>query len=166
MQTLQRYAHLLILPPVFALDRWTKYLIETHIEYGDGWSVLSWLSIVNGHNTGGLFGFLAHNPAGRVMFLVLPLVIIVGLFAYLTFYRLPLWTRLSLAFVLSGALGNMYDRLFYGYVVDFVDVAYWGSRHWPAFNVADSAITLGIGLWLFSQLVLKEGTDRAEAKRT
>jgi signal peptidase II len=164
MQALQRYAHLLILPPVFALDRWTKYMIETRIQSGEGFSVFSWLAIVNGHNTGGLFGLMAHHSVGRWIFLVLPLFIIAGLFVYLTVYRLPLWGRLSLSFVLSGAVGNMYDRLLYGYVVDFIDVTYWAPLHWPAFNVADSAITFGIGLWLFSQIVLKEGTGKTEAK--
>lgn len=70
--------------------------------------------------------------------------------------RLPIWTRLSLTFVLSGAVGNMYDRFFYGSVVDFILVSY-KTYYWPAFNVADMSITFGIGLWIFAQLFTGEG---------
>jgi signal peptidase II len=161
MRSLQRYAHLLILLPVLALDRWTKYLIETHIAFRDGWSLTSWLSIVNWHNTGGLFGFMAHNSLGGYFFLFFPILIIVGLAVYLTIYRIPLWSRLALTFVFAGALGNMYDRFAYGFVIDFIDVAYYGANHWPAFNVADSSITFGIGFWIFAQFILREGTAKA-----
>ncbi len=152
MQTLQRYAYLLIIAPVFLLDRWTKLLVEDHLSFGDSLPVTSWLSIVHWQNKGGLFGLFAHDGSGRLIFLVVPLAIIVGLAYYLVAYRPPLATRLSLTFVLAGAVGNMYDRLLYGFVVDFVDVRLYGSYHWPAFNVADSSITFGIAMWLFLQL--------------
>jgi signal peptidase II len=87
---------------------------------------------------------------------VIPLAIIAGLAYYLVAYRLPNWSRFSLAFVLSGALGNMYDRIFFdGSVLDFLLVSY-KSYYWPAFNVADMSITFGIGLWLTTQLFIKE----------
>jgi signal peptidase II len=153
MQTLQRYAHLLIILPVFFLDQWTKALVTDHLAFGEVSPVFSWLSIGHWHNTGGLFGVMAGHSAGRVVFLLIPVVIVAGLFYYLIAYRGPLLSRLALTFVLAGALGNLYDRALYGFVVDFIDVSL-GTYHWPAFNVADSSITFGIGLWLYAQLFL------------
>jgi signal peptidase II len=153
---MQRYAHLLIIPPVFFLDRWTKLLVVDGLPFGGSMSVFSWLSIVYWKNTGGLFGLMSGGSAGHYIFLFVPFVIVAGLASYLLFFRPPFWSRLALTFVLSGALGNMYDRILHGYVVDFIDVAY-GTLHWPAFNVADMSITFGMGLWLYAQLSLKEG---------
>jgi signal peptidase II len=109
---------------------------------------------------------MANNAPGRWVFLIVPFLIIAGLVFYLVVHRPPLLTRLSLALVLSGAVGNIYDRVAYGHVVDFIDVRLYGSYHWPAFNVADSAITVGIILWLCAQLLTKEKVDeRKEAIR-
>jgi signal peptidase II len=153
---MQRYAHLLIVLPVFLLDRWTKILVADRLADGHAVHVFSWLAIVYGQNRGGLFGLMSRHAAGHVVFLIIPLAIIAALLYYLVAYRLSLWSRLSLTFVLSGAIGNIYDRISCGYVVDFILVHYKGFQ-WPAFNVADSAITFGIGLWLCTQLFLKEG---------
>jgi signal peptidase II len=129
------------------------------LPYGRSHDVFPWLSIVHWQNTGGLFGFMSQDASGRLVFLVIPLAVIAGLAYYLVAYRLSLWTRLSLTFVLSGAVGNMYDRISLGYVIDFILVHYKNFQY-PAFNVADSAITFGIGLWLFTQFFLKEGARR------
>jgi signal peptidase II len=160
---MQRYAHLLLILPIFALDRWTKSLIVDRLGWGDAFPVFSWLAIVHGRNRGGFFGFLSQRDLGHVIFLIVPIAVIAALAYYLVVYRPPLWTRLSLTFVLSGAIGNIYDRIAYGYVVDFILVHYEGYQ-WPAFNVADSAITFGIGLWLYTQLFTKEGA-RKSARR-
>ena len=153
---MQRYAHLFIIPPVFFLDRWTKLLVQDNLSFGEQLRVSSWLSIVHWRNTGGLFGLMSQHEAGRYIFFLVPLAIIAGLAYYLVAYRLPGWSRFSLAFVLSGALGNMYDRIFFdGSVLDFLLVSY-KSYYWPAFNVADMSITFGIGLWLTTQLFIKE----------
>jgi signal peptidase II len=154
---MQRYAHLFIILPVFVLDRWTKLLVVERLPFGGGLEKTSWLSIVHWQNKGGLFGLMAQLDAARYFFLLIPLVIIAGLAYYLIRMRLAVWSRVALTFVLAGAIGNMYDRFFYGFVVDFIDV-HWGAHHWPAFNVADMSITFGIGLWLVAQLFLKEGT--------
>ena len=163
MQAMQRYAHLLLVPFVFLLDRWTKYLIIERLGYGDAISVYQWLAIVHGRNRGGFFGFMSQRDVGHVIFLIIPIAVIAGLAYYLVVYRPPLWTRLSLTFVLSGAIGNVYDRIAYGYVVDFILVHYEGYQ-WPAFNVADSAITFGIGIWLYTQLFSKEGARKTARK--
>ncbi len=164
MQTLQRYAYLFIIVPVFLFDRWTKVLIEDHLAFGESWQITSWLSLVHWQNKGGLFGFMADDGSGRLVFLVIPVAIIAGLVYYLVIYRPSLLLRLAFVFILAGAVGNMYDRLFYGYVIDFVDVRVYGSYHWPAFNVADSSITFGISLWLFIQVFAK-GTAKGAVGR-
>jgi len=156
---MQRYAHLFIIPPIFFLDRWTKLLVADDLPFGGSTPVFSWLSIVYWRNTGGLFGLMSKSWVGHYIFLFTPFVIVAGLACSLLFYRPSFWSRLSLTFVLSGALGNMYDRVLHGYVVDFIDVSY-GTLHWPAFNVADMSITFGMGLWLYAQLSLKEGYRR------
>jgi signal peptidase II len=163
MQALQRYAHFLIVLPVFFLDRWTKALVLGNLTFREDFPVFSWLTVVHWHNTGGFFGLMANHGAGRAIFLLLPLVIIVGLLYYLIAYRISLISRLSLTFVLAGALGNLYDRVAYGYVVDFIDV-FVGSYHWPAFNVADSSITFGIGVWFFTQIFLAKKQGKAGEK--
>ncbi|MBP1731301.1 MAG: lipoprotein signal peptidase [Deltaproteobacteria bacterium] len=149
---MQRYAHLLIIPVVFFGDRWTKILIVEHMQYLSSIEVTSFLSIVHARNYGGAFGFLSQHGASTIIFLVFPIVIIAGLIYYLLRYRHPLLVNIALACILAGALGNIYDRLLYGYVTDFIDV-YYGKYHWPAFNVADASITCGIGLWMFTQLL-------------
>lgn len=107
-------------------------------------------------NSGAAFGFLA----GASPSLTGPLFIVLSVLASaaVVFYyrRTPaqqIMVRTALSWILGGALGNFLDRLVYGEVVDFLDV-HWGGLHWPAFNVADSAITLGvIGLLLGSRLI-------------
>jgi signal peptidase II len=140
-------------------------LIAANLPFGDASPVFSWLSIVHWQNKGGLFGLMANHGAGRMVFLLIPLVIIAGLVYYLIAYRPSLLSRLSLTFVLAGAMGNMYDRISYGYVIDFIDVSL-GSYHWPAFNVADSSITFGIGLWLLAQLLLPKEKATTGGKGT
>ncbi len=157
---MQRYAHLLIIPFVFALDRWTKALIVEHLRYLTSIEVTSFFSIVHARNYGGAFSLLSHHESSTYIFLVFPIIIIAGLIYYLLRYQHTEAVNCSLALILAGALGNLYDRLIHGYVTDFIDV-YYRSYHWPAFNVADMSISFGIGLWLLAQIF---GGARHEAK--
>ena len=96
------------------------------------------------HNTGAAFSLL-HRAGGWQRWLFAALAVVVSIAIVIWLKRLPRnarWTAAGLALVLGGALGNLWDRLAHGYVVDFIDF-YYGEWHWPAFNVADSAITLG-----------------------
>ena len=81
----------------------------------------------------------------------LPLLIIAVLIYMMIAYRVSIGKMFALALILSGAVGNVYERIFLGYVTDFLDF-YYQSWHWPAFNVADISISTGIGLWLFVEL--------------
>ncbi len=155
MQPMPVVAYFLIVLLIVAADRLTKVLVIKNLVYLSSLDVTSHLSIVHARNYGGAFGFLSQHGAAGYIFLVLPIIIIGGLIYYLVYYRHTEVVKFALACVLAGALGNMYDRLRYGYVTDFIDV-YYKQYHWPAFNIADMSITFGIGLWIFAQLFQKE----------
>jgi len=140
---------------VIVLDWITKQRVSEALELYRPVEVMSWLNITLAHNYGAAFSFL--SDAGgwqRGFFIVLASVVSIVLLVWLL--RLPRreWrTALGLALVLGGAIGNLIDRVRLGYVVDFIDV-HFGGWHYPAFNVADSAITCGVILLLLDALVL------------
>ena len=140
---------------VIVLDWLTKQWVSEALDLYRPQEVFSWLNITLAHNYGAAFSFLADAGGWqRVFFIVLASVVSVVLLVWLL--RLPRqeWvTGLGLALVLGGAIGNLVDRIQLGYVVDFIDVHVAGW-HYPAFNVADSAITCGVVLLLLDALVL------------
>lgn len=145
---------LLLSAMLIALDQWTKYLALTHLVYQqsvpviEGWA---WWTLV--HNHGAAFSFLAGAGGWqRWFFSGLAVVISSVLVAWLARTPRSDWrTALPFALVIAGALGNLVDRLRFGYVIDFIDVLYWPGKHWPVFNIADSCIVVGaIALVLFS----------------
>ncbi len=109
-------------------------------------------------NTGAAFGIFAGSAEiFRRPFLILVSIIAIG-FIFVMLKRLPeKGTGLitALAFILGGAAGNLIDRIVYGEVIDFLDF-YWGSYHWPAFNLADSFITVGVAITLFILMKTKD----------
>jgi signal peptidase II len=140
---------------VIALDQITKLIIIKTLPLYDEVVVIPGVfNIVHFLNPGGAFGFLAgFDSSLRHLFFIVISVLALGLVFY--FYKsTPVTHRfLSVAFalILGGAMGNLIDRLRFGRVVDFLDF-YVNSWHWPAFNVADSAITVGIGIFIFHLL--------------
>jgi len=150
---------------IVLLDQVTKHLVDSLMELHDSRSVVEGLlSLSYVQNRGAAFGFLSHSdlPYQPTLFIAVSIVALIAISAYAL--RLPLSHRLAqtaLALVLGGAVGNLIDRVRLGYVIDFVDV-YWKSHHWPAFNVADSAISVGICL-LVLEIVLSPGQDEARA---
>ena len=140
---------------VIVLDWLTKQWVSEALDLYRPQEVFSWLNITLAHNYGAAFSFLADAGGWqRVFFIVLASVVSVVLLVWLL--RLPRqeWvTGLGLALVLGGAIGNLVDRIQLGYVIDFIDVHVAGW-HYPAFNVADSAITCGVVLLLLDALVL------------
>lgn len=133
---------------VVALDLYTKALVEQAFVLGDHLYVTSFFELVRYHNTGAAFSFLA-NAGGwqHVFFSAVAVVAAAVILRLLYKHRNEWFFCLALALVLGGALGNLYDRLTLGYVVDFLLFHYRGW-YWPAFNVADSAISCGIVLLL------------------
>lgn len=136
---------------VAACDQASKAVATAFLAPGDVVAVMPGVNLVLVHNTGAAFSLLASAGGWQRWFLLaLALAVCAFLFAWLR--RLsPSETRaaVGIAFLIGGAAGNIIDRVFLGYVVDFIDVSY-ANYHWPAFNVADSAITLGAGLVIWS----------------
>lgn len=128
---------------VIVLDQFTKFLITAVFQLGDKLAVLPFFNLVLAYNTGAAFSLLADAGGWqRVFFSVVALaasVVIVHLLRRNP--NQPLFS-LALSLILGGALGNLVDRITLGHVIDFIQV-YWGDHYWPAFNVADSAITIG-----------------------
>ena len=134
---------------VIALDQITKGAIEHSLGLYQSIIVLPVLDITRAHNTGAAFSFLA-GEAGwqRWLFTVLAIGVSVALVLWLK--RIDFQARVlaaAVALILGGALGNVIDRLRLGHVIDFIHV-HWGEHYFPAFNVADSAITIGAALLL------------------
>ena len=137
------------------MDQFTKLLITNQLDLGKSVSIVPGLLDLNHvRNTGMAFGLLssADIPFKSILLTVLSLLAMgaVGFYA-LTAPASEKFTRVGLVMVLGGAAGNIVDRIRLGYVVDFIDVFYRGW-HWPAFNVADSAICIGVGLLLLDSL--------------
>ena len=129
---------------VVMLDQATKFLVERFFDLYERVEVLPVLDFTLLHNTGAAFSLLA-NASGwqRTFFVALGSVVSLVLVVWL--WRLPRGERLlpiSLALIVGGAIGNVTDRVLHGYVVDFIH-AHWGAAYFPAFNIADSAITIG-----------------------
>ena len=131
------------------LDQGTKLAIDSSMKLYQSIPILPFFKLTYVHNTGAAFSFLSEAGGWQRWFfaglaLAISCVIAVWL-ARLKQHETLL--AVALALVLGGAIGNLIDRLAYGYVIDFLDV-YYQTWHWPAFNIADSAITLGVVLML------------------
>ena len=149
------FAWLLMSVIIIVLDLWTKGIATESLTLYRPVELTSWLNMTLAHNYGAAFSFL--SDAGgwqRWLFTGLASVVTVVLVVWLL--RLPAhekWTGAALGLIIGGAVGNLIDRIMHGYVVDFIDV-YYQSYHWPAFNLADSAITGGVILLLLDGLIL------------
>jgi len=136
----------LILVPVLALDQWTKSYIDSVMSLHDSIPIIQgFFNITYIRNPGAAFGFLAGaSPAFRSIFFLAVTAVAICLILYFIMKssREGILLTTSLSLILSGAVGNLIDRVRFGEVIDFLDV-YLGSYHWPAFNVADAAITIG-----------------------
>lgn len=153
---MKRVQYLVITAAVILLDLWTKSLVLARIELHEAIPIIpNFFQLVHVRNTGAAFGIGA-NASSEIV----PIVLNVGaiaVFCVVVVYALRSAVtdrvlQVGLHLILGGAIGNLIDRFRFGWVVDFLDVyATWGGRehHWPAFNVADSAICIGIGLLFF-----------------
>ena len=153
-----RLAHLAFIPALVALDLATKAWARAELRYGEPVEVLPFFDLTLGYNRGVAFGLL--NDAGGVVVLLVTAAI--SLMFGVWFWREPRsLTRLGLALVLGGALGNFFDRLSRAEVTDFVDLHVLGY-HWPAFNLADMAITGGVVLLVIDMLQARKETRSNE----
>ncbi len=129
---------------IVLLDQLTKWLVVANIPYGGSISLSSFFNLTLIYNTGAAFSFLSQADGWqRWMFVAIAFVTCIVLMVWL--FRVAAKNKLlslALALILGGAVGNLWDRWDLGYVVDFIDI-YYKVWHWPAFNIADSAIMLG-----------------------
>jgi len=153
---MKRIPYLFVATAVIVLDAWTKFLVATHIDLREAIPLIpNFLQLVHVRNTGAAFGIGA-NADSKIVPILLNIGAI-GVFCIVVVYafRAAITDRVlqtGLHLILGGAIGNLIDRFHLGYVTDFVDVfvnAGGSAHHWPAFNVADSAICIGIALLFF-----------------
>ena len=146
--------------PIIILDQFTKYLVSTMLQIYHSYTVVPGLfNIIHIYNPGGAFGFLADNGVlvQKIFFIFFS---IIATFFLLYFYfnaenRNEKVLSFGFALIFGGAIGNIIDRIRYGEVLDFLDV-YIGKYHWPAFNVADSAISIGMVFFIYTLIFTKK----------
>lgn len=154
---------LLLTAAVVAADLATKAWVSRAFQLGEVREVLPFLNLALAHNTGAAFSFLAGAGGWqRWFFTAITIVVSVAILAMLRRSHGNRLLAAALALVLGGALGNLYDRLTLGYVVDFV-MLHAGGYAWPSFNVADSAISVGVALLIWDSLVPARGQRDAAA---
>jgi len=139
---------------IIIFDQLTKILVIKNFQLYESLSILPFFNLTFIVNYGFAFGFL-NNPSLNQIIVILVIFSIIAYFLYLLIKTQDQFFRFSLILVLSGAVGNFIDRVLHGFVIDFIDI-YFGSYHWPAFNLADSSITLGFILIMFNILFLNK----------
>lgn len=143
---------------VFAADQATKWIIVKKMDLGQSIPVIDQVLYITSHrNRGAAFGILQDQ---RYFFIVITIIVVGAVIYYLQKHATDKLLKTALALVLGGALGNFIDRLLRGEVVDFVDV-YIGSYDFPIFNVADSALVIGVGL-IFIQSFMESKQKETE----
>ncbi|MEM1243689.1 MAG: signal peptidase II [Pseudomonadota bacterium] len=136
---------------IIIADQITKIIALAHLSYATPVAVMPFVNLTLAFNKGAAFSMLGQAGGWQLWFFsCVAIAVSVGLGIYL--YHLPKkgWlTKLAIALIIGGALGNVVDRVLRGYVIDFIDV-YVKQWHWPVFNVADSAITIGAILFIIT----------------
>lgn len=139
---------------LIVLDQASKWFMVSWLSLYETVAVIPFFNLTMAHNTGAAFSFLAQAGGWqRWFFIGLTAVISTALIIWLK--KLSSTAKLeaiSISMILGGAIGNVIDRIYHGYVIDFLDV-YYGSYHWPAFNIADSAIVVGAALLIIDSFM-------------
>ena len=136
---------------VAVLDQWSKWQVLAYFTYGGQIEVTGFFDLVLAYNPGAAFSFLAdHSGWQKWLFIALAAIVCVWLSALIWQHRSERLVPFSFSLVVGGATGNVIDRFVHGKVVDFLSF-HWGEHYWPAFNIADAAICLGVFLMLAAQ---------------
>ncbi len=146
------------------LDQWTKIAVDQSMQLYESIAIYPNFNLTYVHNKGAAFSFLSEAGGWQRWFFAI-ISLVVSLILLVWVYRLEKHETLlaiALSFILGGAIGNLIDRVAYGYVIDFLDVHYQGW-HWPAFNIADSAICLGVFLMLLESFGIGTGKPAQSA---
>lgn len=140
----------LITPIVLAVDQWTKHLIHTKFYWGESLPIIpNYFDLTYVRNSGAAFGLMHRAPEWfrAPFFILIPLIVLTGIFMILIRSKPnDRWAHISLSLVFSGAIGNLIDRLRFGWVIDFLYFHWKQAFYYPAFNVADSCIVVGVCL--------------------
>lgn len=141
---------------VLFFDQLSKFLVRRYMYPGQEIKIFSFFSFTYVQNTGGLFGFLVGN---NTVLLVLTFLVL-GILWWQQKAIFPALSsgRISFILIFGGGLGNLFDRIFWGGVIDFLDF-YLGRFHWPAFNFADVSVNLGIVFWLLAMVKNQRGKN-------
>ena len=155
-----RAVWLLLSVAIIVLDYATKYVASTSLDYGQSIAVMPMFNWTLLHNYGAAFSFLSDQGGWqRWFFAGVAFLVSGGLLGWLLLSKqVSTWERLAIALVLGGALGNLYERMAYGYVIDFIHV-YYDVYHFPAFNLADTAISIGAAILVIDSLFLTRRTQ-------
>jgi signal peptidase II len=139
---------LIVIALVSASDQLSKLWIRSHLALGESLPITDRLSLVYIGNTGSAFGLLANQAFLLIIISIAALLFILLFLRYLS----PASTLsiVSISLVMGGAVGNLIDRLRFGYVTDFIYFRLWGNFYWPAFNIADTAIVVGVCVLIYS----------------
>lgn len=145
---------------LIVVDQLTKTAVRAHFSLGESLPLMPLVQFTYLRNTGVAFSMF---QGGNTVFAIITAIVLVGICIWYARVRhtLPLSMRVSLLLIVAGAAGNLIDRVMLGYVTDFIDV-YAGSYHWPAFNVADSCISVGGVLLFISSFRHDAGDTRQE----
>ena len=164
MTTLSRPSAAVIALGVFAIDRWSKWMVETHLTFESVKTVIpGFFNVIRSENTGVAFSMFAEG-GGRfhAIGLVTLSLMAIAVLAFMLWKieRMDRISAVALSLIFGGAVGNVWDRMIAGAVTDFLDFQF-GSYHWYTFNIADSAICVGAGLLLLSMFLTR---NHQEAK--
>lgn len=130
----------------FALDQYTKWAVFKNLKEAGAVSIIpGFLNLFCSENRGSVFGFAQGQNRALIFLSFIAIGIIIWIYIR---SNKSLLMGLSMGFILAGAAGNLWDRIFYRYVRDFIDIHFGAAYHWPTFNIADALICLGIGLML------------------
>ena len=140
---------------IVALDQLSKFIVHSSMNLYDSFNVIPFLlNFTYIRNEGIAFGI--NFPGGKIFFIIFPILItfyLISLLKNKEFEDYP--SQVALYLIIGGAIGNILDRIFRGYVVDFIDVHINGN-HWYVFNIADSAVTIGLFFLLYSSIIIKK----------
>lgn len=150
---------------IITIDQATKILITDHFTFGDSLQITSFFNLVIAYNTGAAFSFLADSGGWqRWFFTATASIASIVIVYFLRKHVQELKFCFALSNILGGALGNLIDRIRFGHVIDFLDFHVAGY-HWPAFNVADSAICLGAALLIWESFTSSQSKPTVSSKQ-
>lgn len=158
--------YIALVPILLVIDQLTKLMISKNIPYGTNQIIIpGFFNLSHVRNKGGIFGIFSQSGNSTV-FVLLTLASLIALILVIYYFVItptsePL-LKFTLTLIMAGALGNLLDRILRGYVIDFLDF-YIGKNHFPSFNVADSCITIGAILLIYTFFIRKGGPNVASA---